>query len=125
MRVLGVGSGAGAVAFLAAELVGDSGRHCRTCWRFDGTIAYRDCFLEVYLKQEAPMGSTTDKAKGMANKAVGNVKEGVGEAVGSDKLQAEGMAQKTKGQGQKAMGDAKSTVKDAANKVADAANRKL
>jgi len=71
------------------------------------------------------MGSTADKIKGTANDAMGNIKQGVGKAVGSDKLQAEGLAQETKGDAQKALGNAKAAVKDGANKVADALNKKL
>ncbi len=63
------------------------------------------------------MGSTTDKIKGVANEAAGNVKQGVGKAVGSDKMQAEGKVQEIKGKGQKAMGDAKAATKDAVNKA--------
>lgn len=37
------------------------------------------------------MGSTTDKVKGVANEAIGKAKQGVGEAVGSDKLKGEGL----------------------------------
>jgi uncharacterized protein YjbJ (UPF0337 family) len=65
------------------------------------------------------MSSTMDKIKGTANEASGHVKEGVGKAVGSDKLRAEGAAQQLKGQTQKALGDAKEAVKDAANRAAD------
>ena len=36
------------------------------------------------------MSSTTDKLKGLANEAVGNVKQAVGNATGNDKLVAEG-----------------------------------
>lgn len=71
------------------------------------------------------MGSTADKIKGNANDAVGHVKEGLGKAVGSEKLQAEGLAQQAKGHGQKAVGEAKDAAKDAANKVADLANKNL
>ena len=71
------------------------------------------------------MSSTTDKAAGLANEAAGNIKQGVGKAVGSDKLQAEGLAQEAKGDAQKAVGGAKDTVKDAANKTADTLNKKL
>ena len=39
------------------------------------------------------MGATTDKIKGVTNEAVGKAKQGVGEAVGSDKLQGEGAVQ--------------------------------
>ena len=40
------------------------------------------------------MSGNTDKAAGMANKAAGKVKQGVGKAVGSDKLQAEALDRK-------------------------------
>ena len=71
------------------------------------------------------MGSTADKVKGATNEAVGKAKQGVGEAVGSDRLQGEGAMQEVKGKGQKAVGDAKETAKDAANRAAAAANKNL
>jgi uncharacterized protein YjbJ (UPF0337 family) len=71
------------------------------------------------------MGSTADKASGLANEAAGKVKQGIGNAVGSDKLKAEGAAQELKGDAQKATGDAKAAVKDATNRAADAINKKL
>jgi uncharacterized protein YjbJ (UPF0337 family) len=74
---------------------------------------------------EHNMSSTTDKAKGLANEAIGKVKQGVGNLVGSDKLQAEGAGQEIKGDAQKAAGDAKAAIKDTANKTADIINRKL
>src|SRR6201982_3368497 len=40
------------------------------------------------------MGSTTDKASGVANQAAGKVKEAAGKATGSEKLQAEGLGQR-------------------------------
>src|ERR1700738_1520043 len=71
------------------------------------------------------MGSTTDKIKGSTNEAIGKAKKGVGEAVGSDRLQGEGMVQGGKGHGQKAVGGAKQAAKDAANKAAAQVNKKL
>lgn len=65
------------------------------------------------------MSSTTDKIKGYTNDAVGNIKQGVGKAVGSEQLQAEGIAQEVKGETQIAVGKTKDAVKDAANKTAD------
>lgn len=65
--------------------------------------------------ENATMGSAADKAKGLANEAMGNVKQGVGKATGSRKLEAEGKVQKLKGEGQQAMGKAKDAVKKAAN----------
>jgi uncharacterized protein YjbJ (UPF0337 family) len=35
------------------------------------------------------MSSTTDKIKGLANEAVGNVKQGIGNATGNHELKAE------------------------------------
>jgi uncharacterized protein YjbJ (UPF0337 family) len=71
------------------------------------------------------MGATTDKIKGVTNEAVGKAKQGVGEAVGSDRLKGEGVIQEVKGKGQKTVGDAKEAAKDAANKTAAAANKNL
>ncbi|WP_158815721.1 CsbD family protein [Methylocapsa sp. S129] len=71
------------------------------------------------------MSGTTDKIKGLGNEALGGAKRNLGEAVGSDKLQAEGIAQEIKGKAQKAVGDAKDAAKDAAKKIDDAANRNL
>ena len=71
------------------------------------------------------MGSTADKVKGVTNEAIGKAKQGVGEAVGSDRLQGEGIIQEAKGHGQKAVGDVKDAAKDAVNKAAAAANKNL
>ena len=71
------------------------------------------------------MGSASDKISGVANEAMGNVKQGIGKAIGSEKLQAEGLMQEAKGEAQKAMGDAKDGIKNAANKTADTINNKL
>lgn len=71
------------------------------------------------------MGSMADKIKGATNEAVGKAKQGIGEAVGSDKMQGEGAIQEVKGKGQQVLGDAKEATKDAVNKAAAAANKKL
>ena len=71
------------------------------------------------------MSGTTDKISGIANEAMGKAKQGVGDAVGSEKLKGEGAAQELKGDTQKAVGDAKNAVKDGTNKAADAVNRNL
>lgn len=71
------------------------------------------------------MGSMTDKAKGLANEATGGLKQGVGKLVGSDKLEAEGVAQKVKGTVQKTTGDAKEAAKDGADKVDGAIKKNL
>jgi uncharacterized protein YjbJ (UPF0337 family) len=74
---------------------------------------------------ERTISSTTEKGSGIANEAIGKAKQGVGKAVGSDKLQADGAAQELKGDVQKALGNAKGAVKDDAMKGADAVNKKL
>jgi uncharacterized protein YjbJ (UPF0337 family) len=71
------------------------------------------------------MSGTTDKVKGLSNEAIGGAKRNIGEAVGSDRLQAEGIAQEVKGKVQKAVGDAKTAAKEAAKKIDDAANRNM
>ena len=67
------------------------------------------------------MSSTTDKIKGLANEAVGNIKQGVGSVTGNEKLQAEGKAQELKGEAQKTVGD----VKDGARNLADKVKSKI
>lgn len=63
------------------------------------------------------MSSTTDKLKGLANEAAGNIKQGVGNVTGNDKLQAEGKAQELEGKTQRTVGEAKDGVKNAADAV--------
>ena len=69
------------------------------------------------------MGSTSDKASGLANQAVGKAKEGVGKAVGNDHLRAEGRRAGSQRQGSEGVGEAKSAVKDATKKTAAAINK--
>jgi uncharacterized protein YjbJ (UPF0337 family) len=71
------------------------------------------------------MGSTADKIKGSTNEAIGKAKQGVGEAVGSNRLQGEGAIQEAKGHGQKAVGNVKEATKDTINRAAAAANKNL
>ena len=63
------------------------------------------------------MSSTGDKVKGMANEAVGNVKQGVGKATDNDKMRAEGKIQEKKGEAQQAVGNAKDAVKKGVDKA--------
>ena len=62
------------------------------------------------------MGSTSDKASGLANQAAGKVKGGVGKATGDAKLETEGAAQGATGKVQKGIGDAKGAIRDTVNK---------
>ncbi|WP_350581853.1 CsbD family protein [Pseudomonas sp. HY2-MNA-CIBAN-0224] len=63
------------------------------------------------------MSSTGDKIKGMANEAVGNVKQAVGKATDNDKLRAEGKAQELKGEAQQTVGKAKDAVNNTVDKA--------
>lgn len=62
------------------------------------------------------MGSTSDKIKGAANEAAGNIKQGVGKATDSDRMRAEGAAQEAKGEAQKTEGKVKDSVKKTVDK---------
>ncbi|HEV7286570.1 MULTISPECIES: CsbD family protein [Kaistia] len=63
------------------------------------------------------MSSTSDKIKGLANEAAGNVKQGVGKMTDNDRLRAEGKAQEVKGEAQQAVGKAKDAVKNVVDKA--------
>ena len=63
------------------------------------------------------MGSTADKAKGLANEAIGTIKQGVGKATDNPKLQAEGKIQEKKGEAQQAVGKVKDAVKNTVDKA--------
>jgi uncharacterized protein YjbJ (UPF0337 family) len=63
------------------------------------------------------MSSTGDKVKGMANEAVGNVKQGVGKATDNSRLQAEGKMQEKKGEAQQAIGKVKDAIKKGVDKA--------
>ena len=64
------------------------------------------------------MSGTSDKAAGVANETIGKAKQGIGNAVGSDKMKNEGAAQEVKGDAQRAVGDAKNATKEAVDKTA-------
>lgn len=63
------------------------------------------------------MSSTTDKIKGMANEAAGNVKQAAGKAFNKPEWEAEGAAQELKGEAQQAIGKGKDAVKKAVDRV--------
>ena len=63
------------------------------------------------------MSSSSDKIRGKTNEVTGNVKQGVGKAVGSDKLQLKGKVQELKGKGQQAVAQAKDAVNDATKRT--------
>lgn len=63
------------------------------------------------------MGSTGDKVKGMANEAMGNVKQAAGRAMDKPDMEAEGFAQERKGEAQQAIGKGKDAVKNVVDKA--------
>lgn len=63
------------------------------------------------------MGSTEDKIKGLANEAAGNVKQGVGKAIGNEEMRIKGAVQEKKGEAQQAEGRAKDALKDVIDKA--------
>jgi len=63
------------------------------------------------------MGSTMDKVKGLANEAVGNVKQAAGKALNKPKMEAEGFAQERKGEAQQALGKGKEAIKKVVDKA--------
>ncbi len=63
------------------------------------------------------MGSTGDKIKGMANEAMGNVKQAAGRAMDKPDMEAEGFAQERKGEAQQAIGKGKDAVKNVVDKA--------
>jgi uncharacterized protein YjbJ (UPF0337 family) len=65
------------------------------------------------------MSGNTDKAAGIANEAMGKVKQGIGGAVESDKMKNDGAAQEAKGDAQEAVGDAKNATKHVVDKTAE------
>lgn len=58
------------------------------------------------------MGELTDKAKGLANEAIGNTKQAVGKATNNKKLEAEGTLQERKGEAQQLAGKVKGKLGD-------------
>jgi uncharacterized protein YjbJ (UPF0337 family) len=58
------------------------------------------------------MGELTDKAKGLANEAVGNVKQAIGKATDNERLRAEGEVQERTGEAQNLKGKVKGALGD-------------
>ena len=53
-----------------------------------------------------------DKAKGLGNEIVGNIKQAAGKVSGNERLQAEGIVQERKGEGQNLKGKMKGMIGD-------------
>ena len=58
------------------------------------------------------MGELTDRAKGLANEAVGNTKQAAGKATNNADLHAKGVAQERKGEAQQGAGKVKGALGD-------------
>jgi uncharacterized protein YjbJ (UPF0337 family) len=63
--------------------------------------------------------STRDRAEGMFDQGKGNVKKGVGDLTGNERMKGEGEMDELKGKGEQAWGD----IKDAAGDLKDDAGR--
>jgi uncharacterized protein YjbJ (UPF0337 family) len=73
---------------------------------------------------EAWMSGPSDKASGLANVAIGKIKQGIGSAIGSDELKEKGVAQELRGHAQQFVGDAKATTDESFHTAgADRADR--
>ena len=59
---------------------------------------------------------STNRVEGAVDKGVGAVKEAAGKAVGNERLEAEGAAQKAKGDVQNKVGQAQDKIGDAIKK---------
>ena len=58
------------------------------------------------------MGELTDKIKGSANEAAGNVKQAVGKATDNERLVVDGKTQERKGEAQQVKGKVKGALGD-------------
>ncbi len=58
-----------------------------------------------------------NRVEGMMDQAKGAIKQGVGKVTGDEKLQGEGLADKTKGKAENTVGGAKDTLRDVADKA--------
>jgi uncharacterized protein YjbJ (UPF0337 family) len=58
------------------------------------------------------MAELNDKAKGLGNEIVGNIKQAAGKVSGNERLQAEGIVQERKGEGQNLKGKMKGMIGD-------------
>jgi uncharacterized protein YjbJ (UPF0337 family) len=84
----------------------------------------RNCSLRCTFSRTGHATLSPGDSHGKHDSA-GKVKQGVGKAVGNDRLRAKGVAQEAKGEAQKAVGDAKGAIKKAADKLAGKAHEKL
>jgi uncharacterized protein YjbJ (UPF0337 family) len=113
---------------LVQQGIVSSSRHCETCIK----VALDRCATSgrhekwnscsqppvnfsvetghVFLTGRKLMSGTSDKIKGLANEAIGNVKQGVGKVTGNEKLQVEGAVQEKKGEAQQVVGKVKDAV---------------
>jgi uncharacterized protein YjbJ (UPF0337 family) len=67
--------------------------------------------------------NTSEKAGGLANQAIGMIKQGIGSAVGSEKLEGEGAGQESKGRAQLAVEKAVAAADERESKIRKRAHR--
>ena len=104
----------GAAKKSVGELIGDDGLRVEGAVQ-QGVGIVKEAVANASAKihevvDEVSHGGAADKVRGVATDALGKTKEAVGEAVGSTRLQAEGLADQAKGAAQKAVGDAKQSA---------------
>lgn len=63
------------------------------------------------------MGSTSDKIKGVANEAAGNIRQGVGKATDDHEMHDKGVLQERKGEAQQDRGEAKEQLKRTIDRI--------
>ncbi|MEM8827408.1 MAG: CsbD family protein [Pseudomonadota bacterium] len=63
------------------------------------------------------MGEYSDKAEGLGNEAMGNIKQDIGDATDNRQMEQEGFAQERKGEMQQKVCEAKGAIKDAVDKL--------
>ena len=66
---------------------------------------------------DAAHSSTADKAKGHVKEAVGKAKEKLGSALGDDKLETRGTAQRLEGKKDRLKGEIKEAIDDVKGKI--------
>jgi uncharacterized protein YjbJ (UPF0337 family) len=77
-----------------------------------GTEVKRDRCLGVF-NQLRVFVMSTNRIEGAAKEAAGSIKEAAGKAVGNERLEAKGIAEKTAGKAQNAVGKAQDKIGNA------------
>ena len=71
------------------------------------------------------MGNNNERIKGAAEEAMGNVKQGVGNLIGNEQMQAEGKAKELKGEAREETAKASERTKGAVEEVTGAIKNRV